>query len=160
MKKELRSIILAMALVALLALGLSACGAGGNGGNDTAGTPDALENPITVTMSFTLADDMRDLDECAGFEDQTYDVVVEEGTTLLDAIKQLGREQNFVVATRSSGGIECVTNIFGISQGDSTGWVYTHNGEGVMVGPSDITVADGDSFEWKFLDWTTAEFEM
>ena len=51
-----------------------------------------------------------------------------------------------------------VTEINGFTQGDytdTTGWVFTVNGEMPDVGPGEITVEEGDKIAWNFIDFST-----
>ncbi|MFR2965952.1 MAG: DUF4430 domain-containing protein [Anaerovoracaceae bacterium] len=38
---------------------------------------------------------------------------------------------------------------------DNTGWVYTINGETVMVGADEQILKDGDKISWEFVDFST-----
>ena len=73
--------------------------------------------------------------------------------------------QFFQITARRKRLVECiekngsyVTEINGFTQGDytdTTGWVFTVNGEMPDVGAGEITVEEGDKIAWNFIDFST-----
>lgn len=74
-------------------------------------------------------------------------VEVEEGDTVLDALKSTG----LVVAVEDSEYGSYVTSISSLAQGDcgsSSGWTFTVNGESPSVSADQVSVSDGDEVSW------------
>lgn len=93
-----------------------------------------ITNPINVTISFS--DSENDQVEVENFEPiENAEFIVEEGTSVLEATQIYCVANELDIEIDSAGGY--ITGLLGISDGDysdNTGWVYTINGETVMVG--------------------------
>ena len=54
-----------------------------------------------------------------------------------------------------------VTSIGGVAEndfGDVSGWVYTVNGEEIWKAADECELADGDSIEWNFVNFSDTSF--
>ena len=110
-----------------------------------------ITNPINVTISFSDSenDQVEEPIENAEF-------IVEEGTSVLEATQIYCVANELDIEIDSAGGY--ITGLLGISDGDysdNTGWVYTINGETVMVGADEQILKDGDKISWEFVDFST-----
>lgn len=109
-----------------------------------------ITNPINVTISFS--DSENDQVEVENFEPiENAEFIVEEGTSVLEATQIYCVANELDIEIDSAGGY--ITGLLGISDGDysdNTGWVYTINGETVMVGADEQILKDGDKIYKKF----------
>ena len=114
-----------------------------------------ITNPINVTISFS--DSKNDQVEVENFEPiENAEFIVEEGTSVLEATQIYCVANELDIEIDSAGGY--ITGLLGISDGDysdNTGWVYTINGETVMVGADEQILKDGDKISWEFVDFST-----
>lgn len=114
-----------------------------------------ITNPINVTISFS--DSENDQVEVENFEPiENAEFIVEEGTSVLEATQTYCVANELDIEIDSAGGY--ITGLLGISDGDysdNTGWVYTINGETVMVGADEQILKDGDKISWEFVDFST-----
>lgn len=114
-----------------------------------------ITNPINVTISFS--DSENDQVEVENFEPiENAEFIVEEGTSVLEATQIYCVANELDIEIDSAGGY--ITGLLGISDGDysdNTGWVYTINGETVMVGADEQILKDGDKISWEFVDFST-----
>lgn len=114
-----------------------------------------ITNPINVTISFS--DSENDQVEVENFEPiENAEFIVEEGTSVLEATQIYCVANELDIEIDSAGGY--ITGLLGISDGDysdNTGWVYTINGETVMVGADEQILKDGDKISWEFIDFST-----
>ena len=114
-----------------------------------------ITNPINVTISFS--DSENDQVEVENFEPiENAEFIVEEGTSVLEATQIYCVANELDIEIDSAGGY--ITGLLGISDGDysdNTGWVYTINGETVMVGADEQILKDGDKSSWEFGDFST-----
>ena len=114
-----------------------------------------ITNPINVTISFS--DSENDQVEVENFEPiENVEFIVEEGTSVLEATQIYCVANELDIGIDSAGGY--ITGLLGISDGDysdNTGWVYTINGETVMVGADEQILKDGDKISWEFVDFST-----
>ncbi|UOQ93620.1 DUF4430 domain-containing protein [Halobacillus shinanisalinarum] len=74
----------------------------------------------------------------------TKDVTVEEGTMLMDVMKN-----NFEVEENEG----FITGIEGITATDEKAWLFTINGESAMVGANEYEVKQGDEIVFDFHAW-------
>ena len=117
--------------------------------------PADIANPISITISFS--DSENDQVESEGFEPiENMEFTVEEGTSVLDAT------QLYCVANELEINIDpaegYIKGMLGLNQGDlaeTTGWIYTINGESIMVGANEQILKDGDKISWEFVDFST-----
>lgn len=124
---------------------------GGSGASDAAVVAD------TGSAAAPAADDAQIavqvvVDSSAADGSVTYDGTVEldEGATVLDAIKATGLELDIQDSDYGS----FVNGIGGLASfdfGDSSGWGYDLNGETVMDSADVATVSDGDVLTWTYL---------
>ena len=124
---------------------------GGSGASDAAVVAD------TGSAAAPAADDAQIavqvvVDSSAADGSVTYDDTVEldEGATVLDAIKATGLELDIQDSDYGS----FVNGIGGLASfdfGDSSGWGYDLNGETVMDSADVATVSDGDVLTWTYL---------
>ena len=114
-----------------------------------------ITNPINVTISFS--DSENDQVEVENFEPiENAEFIVEEGTSVLEATQIYCVANELDIEIDSAGGY--ITGLLGISDGDysdNTGWVYTINGETVMVGADEQILKDGDKISWEFVDFSS-----
>ena len=114
-----------------------------------------ITNPINVTISFS--DSENDQVEVENFEPiENAEFIVEEGTSVLEATQIYCVANELDIEIDSARGY--ITGLLGISDGDysdNTGWVYTINGETVMVGADEQILKDGDKISWEFVDFST-----
>lgn len=77
-----------------------------------------------------------------------------EGITILDALLNCAKE-NEITAVYSGGKSSAyVTSIAGLKEGQhgpASGWIYTLNGESVMVPCGKQVLSPGDSVEWTYI---------
>ena len=77
-----------------------------------------------------------------------------EGITVFDLLTETAKENNIPVVFSGSKSSPYVTSICGLSEkqhGPSSGWVYTVNGETIMLSSSKCELKPGDSAEWKYI---------
>ena len=124
------ALLLAFAFSALL---LTAC---------SSGTQESQEANIDVTVCIVENQD-------AGISAQEVAVEVPEGATAYDALEASGFE--FVASDSEYG--KFIESIVGVANGDfgeTSWWLYTANGEEVMVGCDAFELTNGDSIEWTY----------
>ena len=83
-------------------------------------------------------------------------LIAEEGSTVLEATELYCVSHDMTITIEKKGSY--VTEINGFTQGDytdTTGWVFTVNGEMPDVGAGEITVEEGDEIVWSFIDFST-----
>ena len=143
-KKPL-SILAALGLAASLVL--AGCG-GSAAPADTAApeteavaTADAATITVQVVVEDTTGDEATELDAVIA--------EVPEGGTVLDALAASGIEYE----SEDSEYGAFVTSIAGVAGTDSTGWVYTVNGEEIMESADAHVVEGGDVITWSLIAW-------
>ena len=108
-------------------------------------------------MTISFSDSENDQVEVENFEPiENAEFIVEEGTSVLEATQIYCVANELDIEIDSAGGY--ITGLLGISDGDysdNTGWVYTINGETVMVGADEQILKDGDKISWEFVDFST-----
>lgn len=84
----------------------------------------------------------------------------ESDSSVLGALKDYC-EINGIDLAIETGTTTYVTGIGGVSEndyGDISGWVYTVNGEEIMEAADACNLEDGDSVEWKYVDFSDFSF--
>lgn len=77
-----------------------------------------------------------------------------EGITVFDLLTETAKEKNIPVVFSGSKSSPYITSIYGLSEkqhGPSSGWVYSVNGETVMVSSNKCVLDPGDCAEWKYI---------
>lgn len=125
-------------LIALTAISLAACGNIGTQEEASSETnSSSVESQTKETFSVVISLE-QDGEQVA---DKTKETVVEEGTTVLDAL----REQYEVVEEDGF-----IVSIEGLEQDEELGkyWMYEVNNEQAMVGAAEYELKDGDQVNW------------
>lgn len=114
-----------------------------------------LVNPIDVSISFS--DSENDEIEAEDFEPiSETEFKVEEGTSVLEATQIFCVANELDINIDSAGGY--ITGMLGLNEGDyadTTGWIYTINGESVTKGANEQILQEGDKIAWEFVDFST-----
>lgn len=137
-----KGLALVFALALACAVALPACSAS-DAGSGSGGSASEQQAAIDVTVK--VASTVEDVD----FEAQELAVSVPEGATVYDALVESGLD---VVAADSDYGM-FVSGIAGLEGGDTSGWIYTVNGEEVMDACDDLVLSAGDVVEWSYIAW-------
>ena len=75
---------------------------------------------------------------------------------MLEATQLFCVANNLEITIDSAGGY--ITGMLGLNEGDyadTTGWIYTINGETVTVGANEQILQEGDKIAWEFVDFST-----
>ncbi|MCI8349167.1 MAG: DUF4430 domain-containing protein [Firmicutes bacterium] len=117
--------------------------------------PEDIVNPINVSISFSDSD--KDAVEAEDFKAiAETDFIVEEGTSVLDATQLYCVANGLDITVNSSSGY--ISGMLGLNEGDladTTGWIYTINGEAVTVSADKQILKEGDKIAWEFVDFST-----
>ena len=143
-KKPL-SILAALGLAASLVL--AGCGGSAAPADTAAPETEAVATADAATVSVQVV-----VEDATGDEATELDAViaeVPEGGTVLDALTASGIE--FESEDSEYGAF--VTSIAGVAGTDSTGWVYTVNGEEIMESADAHVVEGGDVITWSLICW-------
>ena len=135
----------AVATALALALSFAACSAT-KSDTTSSGTSSETTQEQQATVSATVEIDAT----AADGESTTYDVEVEEGSTVYDALVATGVDVN---ASDSDYGMY-VMGIDGLASGDygdMSGWMFEVNGEMAEVSCSELEVSDGDQIVWIYV---------
>ena len=139
-EKNLLTRLVAGAAAAALALTVAACGGtpASSAGDATADA--AQEQQATVEIDATAGEG----------ELSSYDVELDEGATVYDALVATGADVN---ASDSDYGmyVAGINGLAGGDFGDMSGWMFEVNGEMAEVGCSQLEVADGDVITWTYV---------
>ena len=142
--------VLSVLCVFILSFALVSC----SGEPKDTGNEDIV-NPIDVSISFS--DSENDDVEAADFEAiEETEFTVEEGTSVLEATQIFCVANELDITIDSAGGY--ITGMLGLNEGDyadTTGWIYTINGESVSVGADEQILQEGDKIAWEFVDFST-----
>lgn len=136
-----KGILLLLAFIMSAMIALPACTSSDEGAGDAAGTEQqaaAIEATVAVAAN-----------EEAGIAAQEAPVSLAEGATAYDALETCGID--FVASDSEYG--KFVESVAGVAGTDSTGWVYTVNGESPTVGCDAYVLAPGDVVEWSLISW-------
>ena len=140
--------VLSVLCVFILSFALVSC----SGEPKDTGNEDIV-NPIDVSFSDSENDDV----EAADFEAiEETEFTVEEGTSVLEATQIFCVANELDITIDSAGGY--ITGMLGLNEGDyadTTGWIYTINGESVSVGADEQILQEGDKIAWEFVDFST-----
>ena len=77
-----------------------------------------------------------------------------EGITVLDVLLESAKSHNIAVVYSGGKSSAYVTSIAGLKErqhGPASGWIYTLNGESVMVPCGKQVLSPGDSVEWTYI---------
>ena len=136
-----KGLALVFALALACAVALPACSAS-EGGSGSGGSSSEQQAAIDVTVKLLAVED-------AGIEAQEIAVSIPEGGTAYEALVESGLD---ITAAESDYGM-FVSAIAGLEGGDTSGWVYTLNGEQVMDACDDLVLSAGDVVEWSYTTW-------
>lgn len=138
-----RAIALILTLIGLVfsVTLLSACASQGESPSSSAES-EGQAATISATVSIAAVED-------AGFSGTNASVSLPEGSTVYDAL--VASETQIDAAEAEYGMF--VSAIAGVENSDSSGWVYTVNGEQVMDACDDFVLSDGDVVEWSYTTW-------
>lgn len=139
------SILAALGLAASLVL--AGCGSSAAPADTAAPETEAVATPEAATVSVQVV-----VEDATGDEATELDAViaeVPEGGTVLDALAASGIEYE----SEDSEYGAFVTSIAGVAGTDSTGWVYTVNGEEIMESADAHVVEGGDVITWSLIAW-------
>lgn len=124
---------------------------------DAADSPDPVVNPTNLTFSLTDGTENPDVEGFTAIEEDPF--IAEEGSTVLEATELYCMSHDMSITIEKNGSY--VTEINGFAQGDysdTTGWIFTVNGELPDVGAGEITIEEGDKIVWSFIDFSTYEW--
>ena len=120
--------------------------------------PKEIVNPVNVTISFS--DSEKDQVEASDFEPvEETEFIIEEGPSVLEATQIYCVANGLDITIASSG--EYIEGMLGLNQGDfadTTGWIYTINGDAVTVGANEKILEEGDKIAWEFVDFSSYEW--
>lgn len=144
-EKPLGTRLVAGVAALALALVVTACGAAPATDTGTGeGSGETAEQQATIAVTV-------EIDGSAGeVEPVTTEVDVPEGATAYDALVATGADVN---ASDSEYGMY-VAGINGLASGDfgeTSGWLYSVNGEEAQVACSEYTLAAGDVVTWTYV---------
>lgn len=77
-----------------------------------------------------------------------------DGITALDILLECAKEKNIPVAYSGSKSSAYITSIGGLAEkqhGGMSGWIYTLNGESIMIPCGKCVLSPGDSVEFKYI---------
>ena len=117
--------------------------------------PENIVNPISVSISF--ADSANDQLLAEGFtpiEETSF--TVEEDTNVMNATQIFCVANDLDITVDNASGY--ITGMVGLNEKDftdTTGWIFTINGESVLVGANEQILEDGDKIAWEFVDFST-----
>ena len=143
-EKNLLTRLAAGAAAVALALTVAACGGtpASSAGDATADAGQEQQATIEATV---------EIDATAGEgELSSYDVELDEGSTVYDALVATGADVN---ASDSDYGmyVAGINGLAGGDFGDMSGWMFEVNGEMAEVGCSQLEVADDDVITWTYV---------
>lgn len=146
------SILAALGLAASLVL--AGCGSSAAPADTATPETEAVATPeaATVSVQVVVEDATVVSEDGAEVEPTELEAViaeVPEGGTVLDALTASGIE--FESEDSEYGAF--VTSIAGVAGTDSTGWVYTVNGEEIMESADAHVVEGGDVITWSLIAW-------
>ena len=121
--EEIMKKITTILLTLLLGFAMAGCTA-----QDDAGTPEDVINPTNLTFSLTDGTDNPDVENFTTIDEDPF--IAEEGSTVLEATELYCMSHDMSITIEKNGSY--VTEINGFTQGDytdTTGWVFTVNGE-------------------------------
>ena len=139
------SILAALGLAASLVL--AGCGSSAAPADTAAPETEAVATADAATVSVQVV-----VEDTTGDEATELDAViaeVPEGGTVLDALAASGIEYE----SEDSEYGAFVTSIAGVAGTDTTGWVYTVNGEEIMESADAHVVEGGDVITWSLIAW-------
>lgn len=140
-----------MALLLVLVLAMVAFA--GCGDDDDSGKSDATkqaEEEVIGEIKVKLSIDFPDAEDQKDVEDKIIGLPAE--SSALDLLFAYANENNLAVETEGDDD-PYVVSIGGVSQGDTTGWVFTINDESIMESSGKAMLKDGDEVEWEFTNW-------
>ena len=158
-----RKLITIFAVVLILAFSLSACSdffpvlfftneADDDYSIDTGDDYGDVTGTVTVSIVYPEESGL----ESANGEASIY----ENAHTALDALN-IFCKINGIDITVETVTSSYVTSIGGVAEndfGDVSGWVYTVNGEEIWKAADECELADGDSIEWNFVNFSDTSF--
>ena len=121
---------------------------------ENADSQDPVVNPTNLTFSLTNETENPDVEGFTTIEDDPF--IAEEGSTVLEATELYCMSHDMTITIEKNGSY--VTEINGFAQGDysdTTGWIFTVNGELPDVSAGEITIEEGDKIVWSFIDFST-----
>lgn len=146
---------LAAMLLMALACGLVGCGSSGSQSASSASSQSSAASAASTSdmaISVTLKQDVTSAetnDTPLQFSEEQIDVNAPAGATALEVLQATGRE----IQTEGSGDAVQVTAIGGLVNGDADGkWTYQVNGEEQSASPAIVTLNDGDTLTWVFVN--------
>lgn len=84
---------------------------------------------------------------------EATEVEIEEGETVLDALKKAAKQNNIPISIRgkkSTAYVEGINNLFEFDHGPRSGWLYRVNGSMYSKSAGAFTVNAGDVIEWLY----------
>lgn len=74
-----------------------------------------------------------------------------EDETVAQLLERAAREQKLAVSSQGSGSMKFIVSIGGLAAVDGrSGWMFSVNGEIIMVGSGTVKVEAGDHIEWHY----------
>lgn len=139
----------ALVLTVTLLFSMVACS---NGEKEAVDNPPPV-NPVALSIEISIGQD----DAKEDFQGivQT-DFTAEEGSTILEATQLFCMANDMTISVDDAQGY--VTEIGGLTEKDyteTTGWIFTVNGEMPSVGADEITIKENDKILWEFVDFST-----
>ena len=155
--REKKKTTLALLLVLMLTLiSFAGCGNSDNGNNNSSEDPSktsesAVENDrpagdlaVTISIDFPDDSDMKDVKDA--------DLAVPADATVLDLLFAYVNDNGLEIDTEGEDD-SYVSKIGTVQEDDTSGWVFTINGETVMESATKSTLNSGDHVEWKYTTW-------
>ena len=138
-----------LSILAALRLALSLALVGCGGSAATTETPQAETEAVTAQATITVQVVVEDATGDEAVELAAVNVEVPEGGTVLDALEASGIEYT----SEDSEYGAFVTSIAGVAGTDTTGWVYTVNGEEIMESADTCVLEGADLVTWSLITW-------
>lgn len=110
----------------------------------------------------TIADNIEKLEESKRFLVPSDGIIlpettveIQQGDTAFDILKKITRQKGIHMEFSetpmyNSAYIEGINNLYEFDCGESSGWIYTVNGETLSYSSSKHTVKDGDKIAWMY----------
>lgn len=155
-KRRMQTLI-ALVCALMLTVALSACAQESSPQNDQGSSEPAPQAETALTVNLKIdCKEAVDAENKTALEasedgimfDGTLDL--EEGATIYDALVASGVN---ITSSDSSYGkyVSAINGLAAGDQGEMSGWIFTLNGEDVMVSADQQELADGDSIAFNFI---------
>ncbi|UJF32614.1 DUF4430 domain-containing protein [Paenibacillus hexagrammi] len=119
-----------------------------SGGGTAEPSSQQAPSPATTAISISITGDDK-----LGSILQETSVPVQEGMTVLDALKQVTKANKIQMEYQGRGTfayVQGIDNLYEFDRGPKSGWVYKVNGKAPGEGAGSYKAAPGDKIEWLY----------